>query len=117
VYTFRTLTVHRAEIAVNRHNEDIQRSVPVKPGKPLHVVVTYDHDGAGGKPLLSYYRNGKLIGKMRTGLLLGDVEDTANRLGPFAGKIDELRIYDYPLTPPEVQGSFQAGPSRTQTRQ
>jgi len=113
-YTFRTLTVHRAEIAVNRHNEDIQQTVPIKPGKPLHVVVTYDHDGAGGKPQLSYYRDGKLLGKMRTGLLLGDVEDTANRVGPFTGKFDELRVYGYPLTLPEVQGNFEAGPSRVQ---
>jgi len=116
VYTFRTLTVHRAEIAVDRHNEDIQRTVPVTPGKPLHVVVTYDHDGADGKPQLSYYRDGKLFGKMRTGLLLGDVEDTANTVGPFTGKFDELRVYDYPLTLPEAQGNFEAGPSHVRVK-
>jgi hypothetical protein len=116
VYTFRTLTVHRAEIAVNRHNEDIQRSVPIKPGEPLHVVVTYDHDGADGKPLLSYFRNGKPMGSLSTGLRLGDVEEKSNRVGPFNGKFDELRIYDYPLMPPEVQGNYQRGPALVQIK-
>jgi hypothetical protein len=108
-YVFRTLTVHRAEIAVDRHNEDIQQRVPLEPGRPLHVVVTYDRDGSDGEPLLSCYRDGGLAGTMRTGLLLEDVDDTANTVGPFAGRFDELRIYDYPLVEAEVRASFEAG--------
>jgi hypothetical protein len=108
-YVFRTLTVHRAEIAVGRHNEDIQLRVPAEPGTAMHVVVTYDRDGADGKPLLSYYRDGKPAGSMPTGLLLDDVDDTANTVGPFAGRFDELRVYDYPLDAAEVLASFEAG--------
>jgi len=112
-YTFRTLTVHRAEIAVNRHNEDIQRKgVPAAPGKRMHVVVTYDRDGAGGKPLLKCYHNGELTGALNTSKLLGDVDDTKNRLGPIAGAYDELRIYDYPLGPTAVRHCFEAGPDK-----
>jgi hypothetical protein len=111
-YVFRTRTVHRAEIAVRRHNEDIQRNVPVELGTPIHVVVTYDHDGADGKPLLSYYRNGKRYGQMRTSIHLSDVSDTHNVLGPFAGNFDEFRIYDYALRSEEVQGNFLAGPNK-----
>ena len=108
-YVFRTLTVHRAEIAVDRHNEDIQQKVPLKPGTRLHVVLTYDHDASDGKPLLSYYRDGELAGAMRTGLSLGDVDDSASTLGPFEGQFDELRIYDYSLDSAEVRASFRAG--------
>jgi len=112
VYTFRTRTTHRAEIAVNRNNQDIQRNVHVETGTAMHIVVTYDHDGANGSPLLAYYRDGESYGKIRTDLHLKDVEDTNNTLGPFIGKFDELRIYDYPLTLAEVQGNYQAGPNQ-----
>jgi hypothetical protein len=112
-YTFRTLSVHRAEIAVAGDNEDIQRKgVPAAPGKRMHVVVTYDPDGAEGRPLLRYYRDGELAGWLVTGKLLRDVDDTQNRLGPFAGTYDELRIYDYPLGPTAVRRSFAAGPAK-----
>ncbi|MBN1422607.1 MAG: metallophosphoesterase [Planctomycetes bacterium] len=109
-YIFRTRTVHRAEIAVDHHNEDIQRTVPVEPEKTMHVVVSYDHDGADGKPILRYFRDGELFGEMPTGLALGDVTDTRSMVGPFPGTFDELRVYDYPLEVGEVRGSFAAGP-------
>jgi hypothetical protein len=112
-YPFRTLTVHRAEIAVAGDNEDIQRKgIPAAPGKRLHVVVTYGRDGAEGRPLLRYYRDGKLAGWMVTNKRLSDVTDTQNRLGPIAGVYDELRIYDYPLGPTAVRRSFQSGPDK-----
>lgn len=108
-YVFRTLTVHRAEIAVDRHNEDIQRRAAVAPGQRLHVVVTYDADGADGKALLACYQDGEPAGRMPTGLRLGDVTDTASTLGPFEGRIDELRIHDRVLTADQVRTSFEAG--------
>jgi hypothetical protein len=112
-YTFRTLQVHRAEIAVSGDNEDIQRKdIPASPGKAMHVVVTYDRDGADGKPRLQYFRNGELAGRLTTGKMLGDVDDTQNRLGPIAGTYDELRIYDDPLGPTAIRRCFQAGPDR-----
>jgi len=120
-YTFRTLTVHRAEIAVSGDNEDIQRKdAPAAPGKLMHVVVTYDRDGAAGcerrsadgKPLLQYFCNGELAGRLNTSKLLGEVDDTQNRLGPIAGTYNELRIYDYPLGPTAVRRCFEAGPDR-----
>ncbi len=112
-YTFRTLTVHRAEIAVGGDNEDIQRkNVPAAPGKRMHVVVTYDRDGADGKPLLQCFHDGELAGRLTTSKLLGDVDDTQNRLGPISGTYDELRIYDYSLGPTAVRRCFEAGPDR-----
>ncbi len=111
-YVFRTLTVHRAELAVNGHNNDIQCTVPVETGKELHVVITYDHDGADGKPLLKYYRNGSCFGEMPTGLQLEEIDNPHNVIGPFAGVFDEFRIYDYPLTGNEVLGTFAAGPDK-----
>jgi len=110
-YTFRTLSVHRAEIAVGGDNEDIQRKgVPAAAGKPMHAVVSYDRDGADGKPLLRCFYDGELAGRLTVSKLLVDVDDTQNRLGPIAGTFDELRIYDYPLGPTAVRRSFEAGP-------
>jgi predicted phosphodiesterase len=111
-YVFRTLTVHRAEIAVNEHNLDIQQQVPVEVGKPMHVIVTYDRDGANGRPLLSYYRNGTCHGEMKIGLKLSDITETNNMLGAFAGTFDELRIYDWPLNEKAARSSYEAGPDR-----
>ncbi|MHA1113673.1 MAG: LamG-like jellyroll fold domain-containing protein, partial [Alphaproteobacteria bacterium] len=109
-YTLRALTVHRAEIAVAGDNQDIQRKgVPAAPGKPLHVVVTYDPEGADGKPLLRCYRDGALVGSLVTSKRLVDVTDTQNRLGPVTGIYDELRIYDYALDPAAVRRSYAAG--------
>ncbi len=111
-YVFRTLTVHRAEIAVARHNEDIQRSLRVRRGSPMHVVVTYDADGGDdGTSLLSWYHDGESLGSMRTRLRLSDVEDSGHRVGPFAGRIDELRVYAHALSPEEVRGTHGAGPN------
>lgn len=109
-YVFRTFDTHRAEIAVDRFNEDIQQSVPTEVNKTMHVVVSYQHDGRDGKPLLSYYRDGDLRGQLPTRLALADVIDEDNRLGPFAGRFDELRFYDRTLTPGEVAHNFNHGP-------
>jgi predicted phosphodiesterase len=111
-YTFRTLNTHRAELIVDGHNEDIQRKIEVKVGQPMHVVVTYDQDGEDGRPLLSSYVDGKLTGRMVTGIKLSELGLTSGRIGPFAGQFDELRIYDYPLSADEVQGNYAAGPGR-----
>ena len=112
-YPFRTLTVHRAEIAVAGRNEDIQRKrVPAAPGKQMHIVVTYDRDRGDGRPLLSYYRDGKLAGRLATTKQLRDVDDTQNRLGPIAGVYEELRVYDIALGPDAVRRSFAAGPGK-----
>jgi hypothetical protein len=110
-YTFRTRTVHRAEICDDGHNEDIQRKgIPVQRGEPLHIVVTYDQDGADGQPLLSCFRDGALCGRLRTGIRLSELAFDSGRLGPFAGQFDEFRVYDYALTEKQVRGSYRAGP-------
>jgi len=111
-YTFRTLNRHRAELIVNGHNEDIQRKIAVKVARPMHVVVTYDQDGRDGRPLLASYVNGKGTGRMATGIKLSQLKLTGGRIGPFAGKFDELRIYDYPLSAGEVQGNYAAGANK-----
>jgi hypothetical protein len=112
-YAFRTVSVHRAEISVRGHNEDIQnKGVAVEVGQPMHIVWTYDQAGASGKPLLSCYRNGKLTGTLRTGIKLSELSMRLGRIGPFAGQFDELRIYDYPLSAREVEGNYATGPDR-----
>ncbi|MDP6353665.1 MAG: metallophosphoesterase [Planctomycetota bacterium] len=111
-YTFRTLNKHRAELIVNGHNEDIQRSIGVKVGQAMHIAVTYDQEGRDGRPLLSSYVNGKLTGQMVTSIKLSELGLTTGQVGPFAGKFDELRIYDYPLNAQEVQGNYTAGPNK-----
>ena len=115
-YTFRTFNKHRAELIVNGHNEDIQRTIGVRVGQPLHVVVTYDQEGSDGQPLLCSYVDGKLSGRMVTAIKLSELGLASGQIGPFAGAIDELRIYDYPLTPREIEGNFGRGPSRLQIR-
>jgi hypothetical protein len=79
------------------------------------VVVTYDHDGAGSTALLRCFHNGAPVGELKTDLRLRDVEDAGHRIGPFAGRFDEVRIYDRALTPAEVLASFTAGPDRIET--
>lgn len=111
-YTFRTLNRHRAELIVNGHNEDIQRDIGVEVGRPMHVVVTYDQDGKDGRPLLASYVNGKCTGRMGTGIKLSELKLTGGRVGPFAGKFDELRIYDYPLNAAQVEGNYTSGPNK-----
>jgi hypothetical protein len=115
-YTFRTLKKHRAELIVNGHNEDIQRTLDVKVGTPMHVVITYDQDGRDGKPLLCSYVNGKQNGQMVTSIKLSELALDSGKVGPFAGVFDELRIYDYPLTSVEVQGNFFRGPDRVEVK-
>ncbi len=109
-YCFRTLTKHRAELIRKGHNEDIQKELKVIPGKVIHIVMTYDENGHNDKPLLKSYINGELTGRMDTSIKLSELNLTTGRIGPFAGIYDELRIYDYPLSPEQVRGSFRSGP-------
>ena len=111
-YTFRTLTTHRAELIVNGHNEDIQRSIGVKVGRPMHVVVTYDQAGLDGRPLLSSFVNGKQTGAMKTGIKLSVLKLAQGCVGAFAGVFDEVRIYDYALNAQQVATSFKTGPDK-----
>ncbi|MGF1581951.1 MAG: LamG-like jellyroll fold domain-containing protein [Gemmataceae bacterium] len=111
-YCFRNFNTVRAEIAVRRHNEDIQVPSAAVLGKPMHIVVTYDHKANEGKPVLCFYRDGKRYGRLPTNLKLTDVADNQNRIGPFVGQFDELRVYDYALTEEEVRGTHKAGPNK-----
>jgi len=110
-YTFRTLTMHRAEMIVNGR-KDVKRDIAVEVSRPMHVVVTYDQDGRDGRPLLVSYVNGRCTGRMDTGIKLSELKLTEGKVGPFAGEFDELRIYDYPLNAAQVKGSYASGPSK-----
>jgi hypothetical protein len=61
---------------------------------------------------LRYFRDGRFEGQLNTTIDLSDITNTDNRVGPFAGSYDELRIYDLPLGPTAVRRSFDAGPDR-----
>lgn len=111
-YKFRTLTLHRTKLIHNGRGANIKCSFGVKAGQPMHVVVTYDQDGKDGRPLLSSYVNGKLTGQMVTGVKLSELKLTSGQVGPLAGKFDELRIYDYPLSADQVQGNYASGPNK-----
>lgn len=111
-YTFRTLNKHRSELINNGHNEDIQRSVAVDPGKPLHIVMTYTEKGANDKPEIGSFINGEENGRMETSIKLSGLQLTEGFIGPFQGIYDELRFYDYDLSPEEVSSNFEVGPDR-----
>ena len=51
-------------------------------------------------------------GRIVTGIKLSELDLTSGQVGPFAGKFDELRFYDYPLNEKEVRGNFEAGPDK-----
>ena len=53
--------------------------------------------------------NGEETGRMRTAIKLSDLHLPEGRIGPFAGILDELRFYDYALSPEEVSNNFDAG--------
>jgi hypothetical protein len=114
-YTFRTREVHRAEVILAGHNERIQRSAPARAGQPLHILLTVDHDGAGDKALLTYYRNGESFGTLATDIVVKDLDLRQGRLGPFDCDMDEFRIYAHSLDAGEAAGSFLAGPDRLNT--
>jgi len=109
-YTFRTLTKHRAELIDDGHNEDIQRDVAVKVGEPMHIVMTYDQGGGKKPAVITSFIDGEMNGSMNTSIQLSDLDLKHARIGPFAGVYDELRIYDYALSPHEVRNNFRQGP-------
>jgi hypothetical protein len=114
-YCFRTSTIHRAELCDGGHNEDIQtKGLPVTPGKPMHVVLTYDQEAAsaGGVPLITAYLNGIRQGPMKTRIKLTDLQITKGIVGAFPGHFDEFRIYDRVLSHEEVRACLVAGPDR-----
>lgn len=111
-YTFRTLGKHRAELIDNGHNEDIQRSVNIEIGKPLHIVMTYTEKGTNGKPEIASFIDGEENGRMDTSIKLSGLQLREGYIGPFQGIYDELRFYDYGLSPEEVNNNFVNGPNQ-----
>jgi hypothetical protein len=113
-YTFRTLQNHRAELIDDGHNEDIQRTVEVEVGRSMHIVMTYDQGGDGHKPVIASFINGEENGRMETTIELSELLLVDGHIGPFAGSYDELRFYDYALSPEEVFNNFEAGADKLQ---
>jgi predicted phosphodiesterase len=118
-YCFRNLSVHRAELCDGGHNEDIQsKGLPVKPGQPLHVVLTYDQEAASadGAPVITAYLNGVRQGPMKTGIKLTELTLTQGMVGAFQGIFDEFRVYHRVLSHEEVRACLVAGPDRLPLR-
>ena len=82
----------------------------------MHIVMTYDQDGADGQPEIASFIDGEENGRMRTSIKLSELQLTEGHIGPFAGIYDELRFYDYPLTAEEVTNNFDAGPDQLRVR-
>ncbi len=85
-----------------------------------HYVVTYE-SGLGSFPgggLLSWYRDGVLIGTLDVSFALSQIEDVNNWLGRSQWSGDqnanvaynEVRIYDNAMSAAEVTANYQAGP-------
>jgi hypothetical protein len=108
--------MNRAELIDDGHNEDIQRTIDVTVGKPMHIVMTYDQDGTDGHPEIASFINGEETGRMRTSIRLSDLHLAEGRIGPFAGVFDELRFYDYALSPEEVSNNFEASADKLQIK-
>src|SRR6185436_12752870 len=80
-----------------------------------HIVVTWDE--ASGK--LTAFQNGKQVSTVTTDDKMSDINDVDVWLGRsnwtadsnLQGEYDEVRLYDYVLTPGQVLGNFQGGPS------
>lgn len=95
---------------------DLDATVPLQTDSFYHVAVTYD----GG--LMALYLNGELHsfkalnGQIRTTsapFLMGQMlPDDANY--NFKGVLDEVKIYDYALSPEAVSMLFETGTTRTE---
>ena len=82
-------------------------------GAPQHLAVTWDGDGGA----VRLFVNGVFVVQGAPHIALADIPDVNNWLGRsqfpdamFNGSYNEFRIYDYPLSIPEVLGNFEAGP-------
>ena len=86
------------------------------PSQLIHMAIVYGSDNS-----ITIYRNGVLYGTAyakgelqtfeagKARVLIGQ-RHPLDGIPRLAGEIDELRLYDRPLTPQEVATSFQAGP-------
>ena len=72
--------------------------------------MTYETIGSFGTPQIASFLNGKPTGRMATSIVLPKLDLQGGSIGPFSGIYDELRFYDYALTPQEVHSNHQAGP-------
>jgi len=111
-YKFRTLGMHRTKLILKGRAQNVKSTVDAKAGRQMHVAVTYGPSGKNGGLVLSSYLNGKLTGRMTTGVKLADLGLTSGQIGPIAGKFDELRIYDYALTDQQVRGNYAVGANK-----
>jgi hypothetical protein len=95
--------------------EDVCNAVDALPsGTPAHVAAVID--AAAGT--MALYQDGGLLVECELTQPLSAIADVNDWLGrsnyqadaDFAGKFDELRIYDAPLSAAELAESFAAGP-------
>ncbi len=77
-----------------------------------HMVFTHDNTGPG---TVTAYRNGVSIGSNTTGMSNEGQIRFGHRLStpvptlPWVGRMDEIVLYNYPLTLPQVQAHYNAG--------
>lgn len=92
---------------------DVPLALP-QDGSWSHLVLTYRENVGGINDRLMFYVDGEEVFKESTNLSSGDARPTnqtqimrfgaveGNALPPFAGLIDEIRIYEVELSPAEV---------------
>ncbi len=87
---------------------------PLQPGQEYHVAVVWNDD----THTVKLYLNGRLVAEDKeVHFALSDLLDNNNWLGRsqwndplLSGSYNEFRIYDVALTPPEILGTYEAGP-------
>jgi len=79
-------------------------------GRPHHVVATYDSFSGAKAIAIDGVKRFEHVVPMGSLILCGGPEraEIGNHRGlePFTGVIDEVAIYDYPLTPAEIEDHF-----------
>ena len=101
----------------------LNSALPTSVDQRYHYAVSWDADGGpGGSGLLSFYRNGALIGTQNTGATriatLASLANTSFWLGrshfgsdgTANATFDELRVYDSVLDAAALQANFISGP-------
>lgn len=91
-------------------------ALPLRTGKWEHIVLSYDGT------LASFYWNGNLVNAIegksskifskRLPLVLGNTGPSGEAGEYFVGRMDEVRIYDRPLSPLDVSELFNQEPGR-----
>ena len=101
----------------HNHMSEVEAQEAIPVNQEYMLAIVWD----GNRKSVTLYVNGQYMGSDYTDIKLSDFNDIENWVGRskwgndklYSGKINEIRVYDWPYSQHWIQAHYEAGPNQT----